>query len=1448
MRNSIIYLLGVVLIFSTTNVSTQITELKSYVKISDTSGNFTGVLDNSDNFGGAEGIGDLDGDGIEDIAVAAHLDDDGATDAGAIWILFLNLDGSVKSHQKISNLEGSLGNIFHAQEYVGYDISNLGDLDGDGVVDIAVGAPFSNNSGTNKGTVYILFLNTDGTVKSTQEIRAGVSGFTATIDYNDYFGESITNLGDLDGDGVIDIAVGARGDDDGGSDRGAVYILFLDTDGTVKSYQKISDTQGNFTGTLNYNVRFGSGLENIGDLDGDGVVDIIVGSFWDDDGGTDRGAIWVLFLDTNGTVKSHQKISDTQGGFGGVLDNSDIFGSSNLFLGDVDNDGYANILVTVSGDDDGGTDRGAVWLLNLNTDGTVRDEFKISDSLSTFNGVLSNGDRFGSRISLLGDINNDGILDFVVGAAGTDDGGTDRGAFYIMSFDAAPTEEAFVKNVYKISDTEGGFTGTLDNTDYFGYGIAELGDLDGDGVEDVVVGAVRDGDGVTYAGALWVLFLNTNGTVKSHQKISNLEGGLGNILHYQEYFGFEIENIGDIDGDGVVDIAVGTPLSNNSGTNKGTIYVLFLNTDGTVKSMQEIRAGVAGFTGTIDYNDYLGTSITNLGDLDGDGIVDIAVSARGDDDGGTDRGAVWVLFLDSNATVKSYQKISDTAGGFTGVLDNSDQFGYGVENIGDLNKDGVTDIIVGAIGDDDGGTDRGAVWILFLNTDGTVKSHQKISSTSGNFDGVIDDGDRFGRASLSLGDMDGDGYVNIIVTATSDDDGGTDQGAAWMLNVDNDGVVKSYKKISELQGGFSYDLDNTDLFGINATAIGDIDNDGYLEFVVCSVLDDDGGTDRGAFYIITLNFPFFVNYVTTQETPDTLGSIELTPTGGTPPYYYFWDDGDQSQNRYNLESGLYSVTIVDTLMDSLNLVIPVDVEVQIADSQGVTFNNRYLEKTAATGWGTGKMSFSNVVKGDGSVRVEIINDNKEWAFGYRLSANAQAVYYDSLDYGFYINSGDTLYTWNKSTSTLTYIGSITAGDILSIEREGGLVMFKKNDIFISEVSVNVNNEYRLDFSMYSNQVRIKIHVINFLFWPRPKPIITHLNCYESSTGAIDIFLSGNTNGITGFQWTIPNSMFTYATQNISGLVPGAYRLTIFYGSSLSLSRTYYVGYEVEWKNVFEATTNGNSITKTTATSYGTSGASSINVLRTNQSGWIEFKVPQHLNNFTVGFAGIDADQNPNSIEYGLTFFYIPFGTFGTFNLFGVIENGTIVPNTVTSYNTNEAFKIDYYPSANPVPGNYGTITYSRAHAAFLNWYTIPPPNNHVSTIINPPPGKFLLDIALSEQGKGITDVNTSFGCPPPGYAILDRKLNAGFYSTVKQHLWFQYNEEYSNTSVLNAVVYGENQTVVHTIPSQTITKVGANYYDLDLTTLSPVLNPNKFYVLEVTNSKNEKFLLRFLYQ
>ncbi len=146
--------------------------------------------------------------------------------------------------------------------------------------------------------MWILFLNTDGTVKSHQKISDTQGGFTGTLENGDAFGVSVASLGDLDGDGVGDLAVGAsQSTTGGGKARGAVWVLFLNTDGTVKSHQKISDTEGGFTGTLNDSDRFGRSVASLGDLDGDGVTDLAVGAWHDNDGGIYRGAVWVLFLD-----------------------------------------------------------------------------------------------------------------------------------------------------------------------------------------------------------------------------------------------------------------------------------------------------------------------------------------------------------------------------------------------------------------------------------------------------------------------------------------------------------------------------------------------------------------------------------------------------------------------------------------------------------------------------------------------------------------------------------------------------------------------------------------------------------------------------------------------------------------------------------------------------------------------------------------------------------------------------------------------------------------------------------------------------------------------------------------------------------------------------------------------------------------------------------------------
>jgi len=142
-------------------------------------------------------------------------------------------------------------------------------------------------------------------------------------------------VGDLEADGVGDLVVGSPFQ----NNRGAVWILFMDKDGSVDMDQEISHEAGNFNGNLDRDDAFGSAVAGIGDLDGDGIYDIAVGAPFDDDGGKNRGALWILFLQANGKVKSHQKIFDDAGSFSGKLDDDDAFGSAIATLSDLDGDG-----------------------------------------------------------------------------------------------------------------------------------------------------------------------------------------------------------------------------------------------------------------------------------------------------------------------------------------------------------------------------------------------------------------------------------------------------------------------------------------------------------------------------------------------------------------------------------------------------------------------------------------------------------------------------------------------------------------------------------------------------------------------------------------------------------------------------------------------------------------------------------------------------------------------------------------------------------------------------------------------------------------------------------------------------------------------------------------------------------------------------------------------------
>jgi hypothetical protein len=381
------------------------------------------------------------------------------------------------------------------------------------------------------------------------KIENNSGGFVANLDSGDRFSRDHDQAGDINGDGVIDLVMGARSDDDGATDAGAVYILFMNTDGTVQSNQKISAIEGGFTDTLDSGDFFGYGVAGIGDYDNDNIPDIAV---------TAVNRIYIIHLNRAGTVKNFVK-------------NLNINSQGLSAIGDLNNDGRIDLVASQSGSNAGGTQRGAIQILFFdNTSNVINSStVTISSTQGGFGTGLQDNDRFGGReVAMLGDINNDGTKELAVGAFMSDGG---KGAIWILSLDNTTFN---VVSKLKITEGLNGFTDTLTTGENpngtaganFGHALCKVGDLNGDGVPDLMAGANQQNEGWGY-----ILYLNADKTVKTYTRINNTDGGFGLVLDSEERFSRSISFVGDLRGDGTVAVNYG---GGAGGT--GTLYLLFL--------------------------------------------------------------------------------------------------------------------------------------------------------------------------------------------------------------------------------------------------------------------------------------------------------------------------------------------------------------------------------------------------------------------------------------------------------------------------------------------------------------------------------------------------------------------------------------------------------------------------------------------------------------------------------------------------------------------------------------------------------------------------------------------------------------------------------------------------------------------------------------------------------
>lgn len=321
----------------------------------------------------------------------------------------------------------------------------------------------------------------------------------------------------------------------------------------------------------------------------------------------------------------------------------------------------------------------------------------------------------------------------------------------------------------------------------FGTDVASLGDLDGDGIDELAIGeTLRPGAGQLLSGGVHIVYFNADGTARKVVTHDPRTGAFA-ASRDADMIGAAVSAIGDVDGNGVPDLAVGAPFADGAGANRGEVWILFLRADGSLIGETCIGDGTGGFTGVLRDSDSFGTGLGSLPDLDGDGIDELVVGARGDDDAGVNAGAIWILRLDVGGAVTQHTKVTTGSGGLAGVLDPAGNFGDDVAHVGDIDGDGLPELAVGAPLDSTVGTKRGAVWLLFMDANGLVRSELQLLD-NGSLPALADS-DWFGSAVAAAGDLDGNGVPDLLVGAQQNDtDLGVGTGALWSLLLDSSGA------------------------------------------------------------------------------------------------------------------------------------------------------------------------------------------------------------------------------------------------------------------------------------------------------------------------------------------------------------------------------------------------------------------------------------------------------------------------------------------------------------------------------------------------------------------------------------------------------------------------------------------------------------------------------------